>query len=123
MADLINNCSTCFEFTLSECVEGIKVSGGLIADTEYFYRITDKFGNRYTKEFTTDIGGAFLIDPDDFPAGLFTKYAGSFILEVSEDDINFVPVELTFCEQTYKCIKFDFVKDDLLNNEISCNDV
>lgn len=113
-------CPKCFEFTLSDCLETFIVDGGLLPDTTYFYRVTDKFGNKYSGEVETDNEGKFSMTVADFPYGLFTAYSGSFTLELSLTQIPFSPVNFWLCDVEYPCILFSFGKADATWNTIYC---
>lgn len=114
------DCPKCFEFTLSDCLDSFVVDAGLIPETTYYYRITDKFGNKYSGSFETTNDGRFTIDVDDFPQGLFTAYSGAFTLEVSLNLIPFSPVNFWLCDVEYPCISFSFGKADATWDTIYC---
>ena len=115
----MGDCNTCYQAVLTHCPETITVKAGLTADTEYKVKFTDKFGNRYTKEVTTNGSGEFTITVDaDFPTGLFNSVSGVFEIQVSLTANPWTPVDLTFSTVAYKCIQVSFAKDNSTNTTI-----
>jgi len=60
----------------------VTLGTALLADTEYYVFVRDKFGETYVAEITTDEDGNIVITENDFP-GLFSQYAGVFTIWVS----------------------------------------
>jgi hypothetical protein len=114
--NLLESCSACYEITFPECTESITADAGLEINTPYYYRISDKFGNRYFNPATTDADGKFTIRVSDLPPGLFTAAAGPFILEVFVQEFDCEPQQLTLCNSPYACIIIHFVHQ---NTDIS----
>lgn len=109
--DLLN-CPTCYRITLADCFEKITVKAGLGAAETFFYRITDKFGNRYSGEVLTDEQGYFEISASDFVPAFFNPHAGTFELQVFKAVQNCEPETLSFCDVEYTCVRMDFAHED-----------
>lgn len=107
MANLLDNCETCYEAKLNECVDLIVIAGGFTVGALYLIVITDKFGNEYRLIYTTDYGGNLAIDVTDLPEGLFTAHSGVFTVIIYGDD-GCTPVDITLCDMVYTCIKMSF---------------
>lgn len=114
-------CSTCFTDYLAKCNLAITVYAQLAPLTSYTWVITDKFGNKYQGEFTTDSDGFWTIPVDELPAGLLTQYSGLFTLEVMDSGCKPATFKIA---QEYSCI--DFVvkggtyEKDTLGCDFSC---
>ena len=106
MANLLDNCETCYEAKLNECVDLIVIAGGFTVGALYLIVITDKFGNEYRLIYTTDYGGNLTIDTQDLPEGLFTAHSGVFTVIIYGDD-GCTPVDITLCE-VFTCLKLTF---------------
>lgn len=112
MADLINNCSSPFKALIPSCTNTLKVSAGLSPDTDYIWRIVDKFDNHYTGAVTTDENGDFEIDlVTDLPRYLLMAYSGAVVLTVELPDAPGIPLTLTLCEATYTQIQLTGYSD------------
>lgn len=61
------------------------VLAGLTVSTPYLW-VTDKFGNQYSAQVTVADDGSFVIDPSQFPEGMFNEHAGAFDLFLSSDE-------------------------------------
>ena len=119
---MLNQCTSCYAVTLLSCTEKINVEAGLQAATDYTYRITDKFGNRFNQVVTTDEEGTFSIEPKNHLPGLFTPYSGAFKVEVFKEG-NCEPGTMTFWDEEYKCILIDFANGEAQEQTIKhCND-
>lgn len=128
--DLLENCSECYEYTLSQFPDTIVISADLDHAKEYYFKFTDKFNNSYsTNALTPDVDGIVTINvltvgytPTDFvtepsPA-LFNKDAGLFTIEASETNNPWEAVDLTFGGEIYQCIVVEFFADDSDKNFI-----
>jgi hypothetical protein len=106
MADLINNCSSPFQPLIPSCTDTLRVSAGLSPDTNYIWRVVDKFDNHYTGAVTTDENGDFEIDVATYlPRYLLMPYSGAVVLTVELPDAPGTPVTLTLCEVDYTQIQ------------------
>lgn len=107
MANLLDNCDTCFEAKLNECVDLIVIAGGFTVGQIYLIIITDKFGNEYRLSYTADYGGNLTIEVADLPEGLFTRFSGTFTVQFySEDGI--VKYSFTINDNSFTCLKLSF---------------
>jgi hypothetical protein len=79
----MNPCQDCYAVQFTSC-NSSEVELNLLADTTYFVWIYDRFNNIYVKEVETDGDGAFELDADDFPEGLFVN--GSITGYISDND-------------------------------------
>lgn len=112
-------CDTCFQANLSATPDNVIVNGGLNASTDYLIRITDKFGNRYTQQVTTDADGNFTLPVNEtYPPGFFTAYSGIFEIQASLTTGTFGPKNFTFSTVTYDCIQVEFSNDNQEVNTI-----
>lgn len=97
------NCNCCFTDFIAKCNLSLQVYAQLAPLNDYTWVITDKFGNKYQGEFTTDSGGFWTIPVDQLPSGLLTQYSGEFTLQVQ--DIGCKPVKFKVAQE-YDCINF-----------------
>jgi hypothetical protein len=126
---LVTPCNNIFPITLpapsgiNPAVDNITVNAGLTPGTEYWYIITDKFGNRYTKQVTADENGSFELQASDFPQGLFNPYSGKFPLQVKKTLQDEAPQPLTFCGVTYDTVLMTFADftANVPNSIIDCH--
>ncbi len=100
-------CPPCYQDYISKCSTTLTINAGLTADTDYRYRITDKFGI-YEGDFSTDGEGLGIIDLSDLPEGLFNPHAGFFQLNVlsTENELQTLSID----ETDYTCIEFNVVE-------------
>jgi len=111
--DLLQNCSDCYQFTLSQFPATITIIEAIAPSTPFYIWITDKFGNVYcTDAITTDSSGTLIIDEtqmETFPTGWFCKDAGSFKIEAKPIAPYYSETTtFTFNEVAYDCIWVDF---------------
>jgi hypothetical protein len=97
------NCNCCFSDYLAKCNLAIQVYAQLSPLTDYTWVITDKFGNKYQGDVTTDSNGFWEIPVDELPAGLLTQYSGEFTLQVQGAGCK--PVKFKVAQE-YDCINF-----------------
>jgi len=97
------NCNCCFTDYLAKCNLSIQVYAQLSPLTDYIWVITDKFGNKYQGEFTTNSDGFWEIPVDELPSGLLTQYSGEFTLQVQDSGCK--PVKFKVAQE-YDCINF-----------------
>lgn len=132
--DLLENCSTCYPFTLSEFPNQIIIEGQLDPALEYYFKLTDKFQNSFvTESLSPDVDGIVTINVTDsnygassfiseLPGAWFNKNAGKFYIEASVSIQDWQPVTFTFLvgsvETEYECIVVEFVNDDSERNTI-----
>lgn len=128
--DLLENCSLCYQFALSEFPTQIIIDGDLDPTKEYYFKVTDKFNNSYvTIPLTPDTDGivtiqvladgylasSFVNEPS---AAWFNKNAGIFTIEASLETPLWAPETFTFQGLPYECIAVQFFNDDSEKNTI-----
>ncbi|HET6255849.1 MAG TPA: hypothetical protein VFE32_17360 [Puia sp.] len=126
---LVTPCNSVFQITLpapsgaNAAVDNITINAHLTPATEYWYIVTDKFGNEYTKQVTADENGSFELLAADFPTGLFNPYSGKFQLQVKKTLQDEAPQPLTFCAEAYDTILMAFanVTANVPNSIIDCH--
>jgi len=101
--DIAVNCDECYELSASDCLP-ITIHTSLTPATVYWLICVDKFDNRYDVQVTVDGSGDFIIDPDDFPTGLFNQFAGKFVFLLSVSAVNVVPAQFSVSGATYECV-------------------
>lgn len=107
--NLLESCKECFEVALNTCADRIFIDAGLSGDL--FYRVTDKFDNKYSDALQYEDGNQIPFIPiSDLPPGLFTPHSGSFKLEVFTQITGCEPQTLTFCDVEYDCVLMTFEK-------------
>jgi hypothetical protein len=115
------NCNSCFRDFLAKCNLSIQVYAQLAPLTDYIWIITDKFGNKYQGEFTTDADGFWEIQVSDLPPGMLTQYSGDFTLQVQDSGCK--PVKFKMAGE-YDCINFGIkggnYEKDTLGCDFSC---
>jgi hypothetical protein len=115
------NCNSCFRDYLAKCNLSIQVYAQLTPLSDYRWIITDKFGNKYQGEFTTDADGFWEIAVSDLPPGMLTQYSGDFTLQVQDSGCK--PVKFKIAQE-YSCINFGInggnYEKDTLGCDFSC---
>jgi len=111
--DLLENCSECYEFSLTQFPDSIQIVGGLTPNTVFYVWITDKFGNIFcTDAIETDADGSITLDSSIIsvlPKGLFGKDSGKFKFEAKAVDAYYTGIaQFTFSGVTYDCIWVQF---------------
>lgn len=112
------NCNCCFTDYLAKCNLSLQVYAQLAPLSDYIWVITDKFGNKYQGEFTTDSNGFWEIPVDELPAGLLTQYSGEFTLQVQ--DTGCKPVKFKIAQE-YDCINFTVKGGTYEKDTLGCN--
>jgi len=74
-------CHSTFPDYISPNVDAIHFNAKLKPSTDYVYVITDRFGSKISKEFTTDADGLWSIPKTDLPDG-FLAPGNKFHVEV-----------------------------------------
>jgi hypothetical protein len=82
---------------------------GLTADTDYTIFVTDRHGNLYRQDITTDGAGNFDLDLTLFDEGMFTADSGCYTLQASLNDLVPIPEIMIVGYQEYTCIKISFL--------------
>lgn len=111
-------CSTCFSDYIAKCETELQVYAQLSPLTDYAWIITDKFGKKYSGEFTTDADGFWTIPVADLPAGLLTEYSGLFTLEVQDGGCK--PVKFKVAQE-FSCIDFVVKGGTYEKNTLGCD--
>jgi hypothetical protein len=112
------NCNCCFTDYLAKCNLSIQVYAQLSPLTDYTWVITDKFGNKYQGEVTTDSNGFWQIPVDELPSGMLTQYSGEFTLQVQ--DTGCKPVKFKVAQE-YDCINFTIKGGTYEKDTLGCN--
>lgn len=104
-------CALCYPARLPAGDSHIEVISSIVNFQNYWYKITDKFGNIYTGECTPSYSNstAFIIDPADLPDNLLNPYAGAFTLQVVNPYD--VPQSFSFGGQLYGCVSMEFYNE------------
>lgn len=112
------NCNCCFVDFIAKCNLRIQVYAQLAPLTDYIWIITDKFGNKYQGEFTTDSDGFWQIPVDELPGGLLTQYSGEFTLQVQDSGCK--PTKFKLAGE-YDCINFTVKGGTYEKDTIGCD--
>lgn len=112
------NCDNCFVDFLAKCNLNIQVYAQLAPLSDYRWIITDKFGNKYQGEFTTDSNGFWEIPVDELPSGLLTQYSGEFTLQVQDNGCK--PVKFKVAQE-HDCINFIIRGGNYEKNTLGCD--
>lgn len=112
------NCNNCFQDYLAKCNLNIQVYAQLSPLSDYRWIITDKFGNKYQGEFTTDADGFWQILVADLPSGMLTQYSGDFTLQVQDPGCK--PVKFK-AAQEYDCLNFHIKGGNYEKDTLGCN--
>lgn len=112
------NCNPCFSDFIAKCNLHIQVYAQLAPLSDYIWIITDKFGNKYQGDFTTDSDGFWQIPVDQLPSGLLTQYSGEFTLQVQV--IGCKPTKFKVAQE-YDCINFTVKGGTYEKDTLGCN--
>lgn len=112
------NCNPCFSDFIAKCNLHIQVYAQLAPLSDYIWIITDKFGNKYQGDFTTDSDGFWQIPVDQLPSGLLTQYSGEFTLQVQDSGCK--PTKFKLAGE-YDCINFTVKGGTYEKDTIGCN--
>lgn len=112
------DCNSCFKDYLAKCNLAIQVYAQLTPLTDYTWIITDKFGNKYQGEFTTDADGFWQIQVADLPSGMLTQYSGDFLLQVQDSGCK--PVKFKVAQE-YDCIDFTIKGGTYEKDTLGCS--
>ncbi len=120
------SCETCYEVQIPECPSSILVKAGLQAETTYYVKIIDKFGEAYKQQVETDVNGSFLLETSGLPDGALNRHSGNWRIEVRKLLANCEPELMQFCcdgtATNYNCIVMSFFQSSLgsLPTDIGC---
>lgn len=112
------NCNCCFVDFIAKCNLAIQVYAQLAPLSDFIWIITDKFGNKYQGEFTTDSDGFWEIPVDQLPSGLLTQYSGEFTLQVQDSGCK--PTKFKIAAE-YDCINFTVKGGTYEKDTIGCD--
>lgn len=104
-------CSDCYPIRFTSCTPQ-EVDLGLDANTTYYLWVYDHFNNVYVVAVTTDGGGVFTFDPDDFPKGLFAN--GSFVMYISDNSHSNSSEAFNVGVTAYNCVLLTYSSITLL---------
>lgn len=112
------SCSTCFTDFIAKCNLQLQVYAQLAPLSDYIWIISDKFGNKYQGDFTTDSNGFWVVPVDQLPSGLLTQYSGLFTLEAQDSGCK--PVKFKVAQE-YSCIDFVVKGGTYEKNTLGCD--
>jgi hypothetical protein len=112
------NCDYCFHDYIAKCNLAITIYAQLAPLSDFTWIITDKFGNKYQGEFTTDSDGFWQIQVSDLPPGMLTQYSGDFTLQVQ--DTGCKPVKFKIAQEV-DCINFTIKGGTYEKDTIGCD--
>lgn len=111
----------CFETTLPTCVDSITIPINL-SDVDIMVYLKDKFGHEYLFATNSDQDGYLTIDLTQYPAGMFNKDAGQFLLSISL--LNDAKSERQYFRTRYgyyPCLKINVVSTFYVNTTAYTN--
>lgn len=114
----MSTCNSCFTDFLTKCIGSILVYAQLSPLTQYTWIITNKNGQKFSGEVTTDADGFWSIPVDELPAGMLTEYSGLFTLEVQDSGCK--PVKFKIAQE-YDCIDFTIKGGTYEKGNLGCD--
>lgn len=106
MLNLSGNCTKCKELVFQEC-ENLVIATANLSTGPYYYFLENARGKVF-KGMCSCAYGVTTISKDDVPAGLFSVYGDSLMLQLSTDPNGADPVTIQFGYDNYTCIKVTF---------------
>lgn len=124
MSDAILKCNTielgceiCYTYT-STYDSIMYVSLNLPINTSIYAWVTDKFGNQYSYNFTTNLIGQFVLNTSDFIEGMFNPDAGTFDVFFTTDELGSDIITFTAYSKNYTCLKFNTTCEEMANYKV-----
>lgn len=102
-------CETCHELSFTDC-STITIGTLLLPNTHYSAHLTDKFGNHYVKDITTNGTGGFVLNDTGLVAGFFNKWMGDVELKVTLVPNSTNYVDLNISGTNKKCIIISIIE-------------
>lgn len=93
---------------IPQCALTITMPTGL-PQGNYTTILTDKFGNQYRVLNEVDENGQLVINTNEYPSGLLSKYAGLFTFEMY---YGCSKVDIVQCDTEYSALTFKIVSVD-----------
>ena len=103
------DCDSCLEIEGVACYAILSITAGLTPDTDYSIFITDRHGNQFRQEVTTDEDGDFTLDLTAFDEGMFTENSGTYTLTASTSALMSTEETFVVGYTEYSCIKIKFL--------------
>lgn len=122
----VNICENCFEASIPECVDEIKI-GGFEPNAELILYVSNFHGKKNARDLEADADGIITLDYEQFGKGFFSKENSPYVFTFK--------AELTACEnlpftqcmdgepKEFYCLAIDFISVNdltLFTNEINC---
>ena len=97
--------------SIPECVETFTIPTGIIPEvgTDYKLVVTDRFNKKYSFDADLDEDGVLTVTVDDYPLGLFTRYSGTSMFEITDGCQR---IDLTMCDIEYGYYAVSFYKEN-----------
>lgn len=114
----IQPCKACFIAQISNCLEQLDLKLNLGDGVDILWQLTDRLGNIWTGEATTNNAGEVIVpaDPNELPQGLFTPYGGTYKLELFDTDK--MIIHYVIDDVDYDCIQFTVAAGTLVDSSI-----
>ena len=97
------DCSVCFRIETLICPNRLLIPTGISSGTQLYLWLRDKFQNLYYDLIIIDGFGTAILDPGNFPAGLFNIPGFLDMFLTSDvDGSNVVPMQISSVE--YNCV-------------------
>lgn len=98
----MDNCGpNIYEAKIDACAGALDVIAGLPANKQLFWLITDRHGNIYQRQTTTDSSGKLVVDLTALPAGVVNQFSGKLLLELRDGGNYLTPQLFTFSGVQY----------------------
>lgn len=111
----------CYEAVVSTCSD-IIIKAGFTSFYPLFVILTDRFGNKTQRLFTTNSDGDLVIEKDNLPAG-FLEIPQLLNIELRDGSNYLQPVLFDFGGEPYSCIQAESVSMDLAEGDTSAVNV
>lgn len=109
MANLLNNCLECAGLVFESCSDiELAPASGITANTLYYWRVEDQFGNVWKGSATSSANGVVTIPESAFPVGMFYKGIGSLKIELRVNEIDTDTVSMMWNGIEYDCVEVTF---------------
>lgn len=108
-----------FHDYICKCADTILFNVNVDPGADYHYVITDKFGNKFSADITSDGDGQISIPVNQLPEGLFTQYSGTFSFELYMDNTLCTPVLLNM-KRKYREALFHVEPGNFEKSNVGC---
>lgn len=124
--ETVNLCENCFEASIPECTDEIKI-GGFQPNQSLILYVENFHGKKNARDLTADGDGVITLDYNQFGKAFFGVDNSPYIFTFREDLADCEALPFTQCvdgvQQEFTCLAVDFVKVNdptLFPNEINC---